>query len=32
LEQRCCTANVFQHAGLIAKRHEYEDVIARPPA
>jgi len=24
--------DVFQHAGLITKRHKYEDVIAQPPA
>ena len=24
--------DVFQHAGLIAKRHRYEDVVAPPPA
>jgi NitT/TauT family transport system substrate-binding protein len=26
------TLDVFQHAGLITKRHKYEDVIAQPPA
>ena len=26
------TLDVFQYAGLITKRHKYEDVIARPPA
>ena len=26
------TLDVFQHAGLISKRHAYEDVIAAPPA
>ena len=26
------TLDVFQHAGLITKRHRYEDVIAQPPA
>jgi len=24
--------DVFQHAGLISKRHRYEDVVAPPPA
>jgi NitT/TauT family transport system substrate-binding protein len=24
--------DVFQHSGLITKRHRYEDVIAAPPA
>ena len=24
--------DVFQHAGLITKRHAYEDVVAAPPA
>ena len=24
--------DVFQHAGLITKRHRYEDVVAPPPA
>ena len=24
--------DVFQHAGLITKRHRYEDVVAAPPA
>jgi NitT/TauT family transport system substrate-binding protein len=26
------TLDIFQHAGLITKRHKYEDVIAPPPA
>lgn len=26
------TLDVFQHAGLITRRHRYEDVIAQPPA
>jgi NitT/TauT family transport system substrate-binding protein len=26
------TLDVFQHAGLITRRHKYEDVIAQPPA
>jgi NitT/TauT family transport system substrate-binding protein len=26
------TLDVFQHAGLITKRHRYEDVVAQPPA
>ena len=26
------TVDIFQHAGLITKRHRYEDVIAQPPA
>jgi NitT/TauT family transport system substrate-binding protein len=26
------TLDVFQHAGLISKRHRYEDVVALPPA
>jgi NitT/TauT family transport system substrate-binding protein len=26
------TLNVFQHAGLVTRRHKYEDVIAQPPA
>jgi NitT/TauT family transport system substrate-binding protein len=26
------TLDVFQHAGLITRRHRYEDVIAAPPA
>jgi NitT/TauT family transport system substrate-binding protein len=26
------TVDVFQHAGLITKRHAYEDVVAPPPA
>lgn len=26
------TLDVFQYAGLITRRHEYEDVIAQPPA
>ena len=26
------TLNVFQHAGLITKRHRYEDVVVSPPA
>ena len=26
------TLDIFQHAGLITKRHRYEDVIAQPPA
>jgi NitT/TauT family transport system substrate-binding protein len=25
------TLDVFQHAGLITKRHRYEDVVAAPP-
>jgi hypothetical protein len=25
------TLDVFQHAGLITKRHRYEDVVAPPP-
>jgi len=25
------TLDVFQHVGLVTKRHKYEDVIARPP-
>ena len=25
------TLDIFQHAGLITKRHAYEDVIAQPP-
>lgn len=25
------TLDIFQHAGLITKRHRYEDVIAQPP-
>ena len=25
------TLDVFQYAGLISKRHKYEDVIAQPP-
>jgi NitT/TauT family transport system substrate-binding protein len=24
--------DVFQHSGLITKRHRYEDVVAAPPA
>jgi hypothetical protein len=23
--------DVFQHSGLITKRHRYEDVVAAPP-
>ena len=26
------TLDIFQHAGLISKRHAYEDVVAAPPA
>ena len=26
------TLDVFQHSGLITKRHRYEDVVAPPPA
>lgn len=26
------TLDIFQHAGLITKRHAYEDVVAQPPA
>lgn len=26
------TLDAFQYAGLITKRHKYENVIARPPA
>jgi NitT/TauT family transport system substrate-binding protein len=26
------TLDIFQHAGLITRRHAYEDVIAPPPA
>jgi NitT/TauT family transport system substrate-binding protein len=26
------TLDVFQHAGLITRRHKYDDVIAQPPA
>src|SRR5262245_16861570 len=26
------TLDIFQHAGLITKRHRYEDVVAQPPA
>jgi NitT/TauT family transport system substrate-binding protein len=26
------TLDIFQHAGLITKRHRYEDVVALPPA
>ena len=26
------TVDIFQHAGLITKRHAYEDIIAPPPA
>ena len=26
------TLDIFQHAGLITRRHKYEDVIAQPPA
>lgn len=26
------TLDVYQHAGLITKRHKYEDVVAAPPA
>jgi NitT/TauT family transport system substrate-binding protein len=26
------TLDIFQHAGLITKRHKYEDVVAQPPA
>ena len=25
------TLDVFQHAGLITRRHRYEDVVAAPP-
>lgn len=25
------TVDIFLHAGLIKKRHRYEDVIAQPP-
>jgi hypothetical protein len=25
------TLDVFQHSGLITKRHRYEEVIAAPP-
>ena len=25
------TLDVFQHAGLITRRHRYEDVVAQPP-
>ena len=25
------TLDVFQHAGLITRRHRYEDVVAPPP-
>ena len=25
------TLDIFQHAGLITKRHRYEDVVAPPP-
>ena len=25
------TLDIFQHAGLITKRHKYEDVVAAPP-
>jgi NitT/TauT family transport system substrate-binding protein len=26
------TLDIFQHAGLVTKRHRYEEVIAAPPA
>ena len=26
------TLDIFQHAGLITRRHKYEDVVAQPPA
>jgi NitT/TauT family transport system substrate-binding protein len=26
------TVDIFQHAGLITKRHKYEDAVAPPPA
>jgi NitT/TauT family transport system substrate-binding protein len=26
------TLDIFQHAGLITKRHKYEDIVALPPA
>jgi NitT/TauT family transport system substrate-binding protein len=26
------TLDIFQHSGLITKRHKYEDVVAQPPA
>jgi NitT/TauT family transport system substrate-binding protein len=26
------TLDIFQHAGLVSKRHAYEDVVAAPPA
>jgi NitT/TauT family transport system substrate-binding protein len=26
------TLDIFQHAGLITKRHRYEDIVAPPPA
>jgi NitT/TauT family transport system substrate-binding protein len=26
------TLDIFQHSGLITKRHRYEDVVAQPPA
>ena len=26
------TLDVFQHAGVITKRHRYDDVVAAPPA
>jgi NitT/TauT family transport system substrate-binding protein len=26
------TLDIFQHAGLITKRHKYEDIVAPPPA
>lgn len=26
------TVDIFQHAGLITKRHAYEDVVAQPPS
>jgi NitT/TauT family transport system substrate-binding protein len=26
------TLDVFEHAGLISKRHKYDDVVAQPPA
>ena len=26
------THDIFKHAGLITKRHAYEDVVAPPPA
>jgi NitT/TauT family transport system substrate-binding protein len=26
------TVDIFQHAGLITRRHKYEDIVAAPPA